>query len=133
LCDRLRDEDLPNLGVKLEDQEESQSSVIKFVDPETLRKERQQQLEEIEKKKKEKEEMKRRQEEEKAAKLAKAQVPPSEMFKHETDKYSAFDEQGIPTHDNTGEAISAKQIKKLKKLYQQQEKLYNTVGPGAGK
>lgn len=27
------------------------------------------------------------------AKLAKAQVPPSEMFKHETDKYSAFDEQ----------------------------------------
>ncbi|CAB4019379.1 Cysteine--tRNA ligase, cytoplasmic, partial [Paramuricea clavata] len=111
----------------------SQSSVIKFVDPETLRKERQQQLEEIEKKKKEKEEMKRRQEEEKAAKLAKAQVPPSEMFKHETDKYSAFDEQGIPTHDNTGEAISAKQIKKLKKLYQQQEKLYNTVGPGAGK
>ena len=28
-----------------------------------------------------------------AAKLAKAQVPPSEMFKLETDKYSAFDEQ----------------------------------------
>ncbi|XP_028403156.1 cysteine--tRNA ligase, cytoplasmic-like [Dendronephthya gigantea] len=133
LCDRLRDEDLPNLGVKLEDQEESQSSVIKFVDAETLRKERQQQLEEIERKKREKEEIKRRQEEEKAAKLAKAQLPPSEMFKHETDKYSAFDAQGIPTHDVTGEPISAKQVKKLKKLYQQQEKLYNDLGPGANK
>ena len=28
-----------------------------------------------------------------AAKAAKAKIPPWEMFKHETDKYSKFDEQ----------------------------------------
>ena len=46
---------------------------------------------------------------------------------------SVFFFQGIPTHDATGEPISAKQVKKLKKLYQQQEKLYNNLGPGANK
>jgi len=34
--------------------------------------------------------------------------------------------QGVPTHDQTGEPLSGKLIKKLKKLHQQQEKLYNT-------
>ena len=35
--------------------------------------------------------------------------------------------QGVPTHDQAGEPLSDKQIKKLKKLYQQQEKLYNSL------
>lgn len=39
--------------------------------------------------------------------------------------------QGVPTHDQTGEPLSGKLIKKLKKLFQQQEKLYNAAGPGA--
>ena len=34
--------------------------------------------------------------------------------------------QGVPTHDQAGEPLSGNQIKKLKKLYQQQEKLYNS-------
>ena len=34
--------------------------------------------------------------------------------------------QGVPTHDQVGEPLSGKQVKKLKKLYQQQEKLYNS-------
>ena len=34
--------------------------------------------------------------------------------------------QGVPTHDQAGEPLSGKQVKKLKKLYQQQEKLYNS-------
>ncbi|KAK3747619.1 hypothetical protein QZH41_013667, partial [Actinostola sp. cb2023] len=132
-CDVLRDESLPNLGVKLEDQEGDSKAVIKFVDPETLMKERLQQQEEQEKKKRQKEEAKKRLEEEKAAKEAKARIAPWDMFKHETEKYSAFDDQGIPTHDAQGEPISAKQVKKLKKLYQQQEKLYNSKGPGLSK
>ncbi|XP_048585509.1 cysteine--tRNA ligase, cytoplasmic-like isoform X2 [Nematostella vectensis] len=130
-CDDLRDNKLVDVGVLLEDQEGDQKAVIKFVDRETLLKERQQKLEEQAKKQRQKEEAKRKQEEEKAAKEAKARIPPWDMFKQEKDKYSAFDEQGIPTHDASGEPISGKQVKKLKKLYQQQEKLYNTVGPGA--
>lgn len=130
-CDKLRDESLPELGVKLEDVEGGHSPVIKFVDRETLLKEKQQQLEEQEKKRKQKEEAKKKLEAEKAAKEAKAKIPPWEMFKHETDKYSQFDEQGVPTHDQSGEPLSGKLIKKLKKSYQQQEKLYNSTRPGA--
>jgi len=130
-CDKLRDDSLPELGIKLEDVEGGHAPVIKFVDRETLMKEKQQQLEEQEKKRKQKEEAKKKLDAEKAAKEAKARIPPWEMFKHETDKYSKFDEQGVPTHDQTGEPLSGKLIKKLKKLYQQQEKLYNSAGPGA--
>lgn len=130
-CDRLRDDMLPELGVKLEDVEGGHAPVIKFVDRETLLKEKQQQLEEQEKKRKLKEEAKKKLELEKAAKEAKAKIPPWELFKHETDKYSQFDEQGVPTHDHAGEPLSGKLIKKLRKLYQQQEKLYNSTRPGA--
>lgn len=124
LCDDVRDYKLVDIGVKLEDQEGGLAPIVKLVDRETLIKEREQKFAEIEKKRKEKEEAKAKQEKERAAKEAKAKVPPSEMFRSETDKYSQFDENGIPTHDNNGEALSASQVKKLKKLHTQQDKLY---------
>lgn len=46
------------------------------------------------------------------------------MFRDQSDKYSQFDESGIPTHDATGELLSDKQVKKLRKLWQAQEKKY---------
>jgi len=52
-CDRLTDDSLPELGVKLEDVE-GDHAVIKFVDKETLLKEKQQQSEEQEKERKQK-------------------------------------------------------------------------------
>jgi len=124
LCDEVRDNRLIELGVKLEDQEGGLAPVVKLVDKETLLKEKQQKLDEIEKKRKEKEEAKRKQQEEKAAKEAKAKIPASEMFRSETDKYSQFDENGIPTHDASGEKLSASQVKKIKKLHTQQDKLH---------
>ena len=57
---------------------------------------------------------------------AQASIPPTEMFRSQTDKYSAFDEQGLPTHDAEGEPLSAKQRKKLQKLWQAQEKKYQS-------
>lgn len=92
------------------------------------------------------------------AKLAKMKIPPCEMFRTETDKYSKFDEtvqheekkkfrklcvtlqefrnqkhfdvfifplQGFPTHDVEGKELSKGQAKKLRKLYEAQEKLHN--------
>jgi cysteinyl-tRNA synthetase len=44
LCDEVRDDVLPNLGVRLEDHE-GQDTVIKLVDRETLLRERQEKLE----------------------------------------------------------------------------------------
>ena len=48
------------------------------------------------------------------------------MFKDQTDKYSEFDDQGVPTHDEKGEPLSEKKIKKLYKQWEAQEKKYNT-------
>lgn len=122
-CDRIRDETLPNVGVRLEDKEDG-SSAVKLVDRETLLKEKEA------KKKAEQEKLllKERKKAElaaaQAAKDAQKKIAPSEMFRSETDKYSKFDDKGFPTHDTEGKGISKGQIKKLQKLYQAQEKKY---------
>uniref|UniRef100_A0A8C1Y8T4 Cysteine--tRNA ligase, cytoplasmic n=1 Tax=Cyprinus carpio TaxID=7962 RepID=A0A8C1Y8T4_CYPCA len=113
LCDELRDNTLPELGVRLEDRDGLPTSV-KLVDKETLLKERE------EKKKVISESICIA-----MAKLAKMKVKPSEMFRSETDKYSNFDETGFPTHDAEGKELSKGLAKKLRKLYEAQEKLYN--------
>nr|CAG4640688.1 EOG090X02DZ [Eulimnadia texana] len=125
LCDNIRDEILPNLGVRLEDRE-NQPAALKLVSRDELLKEREA--------KKAAEEAKRLEKERKKAELAAAQalkdaqkrIPPSEMFKSETDKYSAFDERGMPTHDAEAKELSKGQLKKLQKLYEAQEKKYNS-------
>merc|ERR1711971_33861 len=63
----------------------------------------------------------------KAAELeAQKRIPPGDLFKDQTDKYSKFDDKGVPTHDAKGEEIPKSQQKKLQKLYDAQEKKYNT-------
>ncbi|KAL3279547.1 hypothetical protein HHI36_017054 [Cryptolaemus montrouzieri] len=122
-CDKLRDDILPNIGVRLEDKE-GQATAVKLVDKDILLKEKEA--------KKNSELEKQRKKEERQAALAAAdaarealrKIPPSEMFKKEIDKYSKFDETGLPTHDIDGKEISKGQLKKLQKLHQQQEKRY---------
>lgn len=145
LCDNVRDDTLPNLGVRLEDHE-GQDTVIKLVDKETLLREREEKLEVrgrsisgegafgihlIWSSFFQMEEKKRLEKEKKKAELAAAQaspisthtllsassvnlnisnldfilppaqaakeaqrrIPPWEMFKNETDKYSEFDDK----------------------------------------
>lgn len=122
LCDELRDEILPNLSVRLEDKEDH--SVIKLVDREVLIKERDEKKRREEQKKAEQQakiELQRQKEKEK---LEQMKINPVDMFKSQTDKYSAFDDTGLPTHDQEGKEISKGQQKKLKKLQQQQEVKY---------
>lgn len=130
-CDEVRNRVLPDLGVRLEDQDNA-PAVIKFMDPETIRKER----EFEEQRKQEKEKKKKDQEAVKAAKEALDRIPPWELFKKETDKYSKFDERGIPTHDAEGNELTKSALKKLTKQYETQEKKYNklmaTQKPGDG-
>ncbi|KAJ1349923.1 hypothetical protein KIN20_005602 [Parelaphostrongylus tenuis] len=119
-CDRLRDDILPELGVKLEDK--SNETIVKLCDRETLIQEREQKLAIEAAKRKEKE----RQAAEKAAKEALKQLSPQEMFCRgdEAAKYSKWDENGIPTHTATGEEISKKQRKKLEKMWEAQQRNY---------
>ncbi|XP_067396728.1 cysteine--tRNA ligase, cytoplasmic isoform X2 [Emydura macquarii macquarii] len=123
LSDALRDDILPELGVRFEDHE-GLPTVVKLVDRETLLKEREEKKKIEEEKKRKKEEAARKKQEQEAAKLAKMKIPPHAMFKSELDKYSNFDENGFPTHDREGKELSKGQLKKLKKLYEAQEKLY---------
>ncbi|KAL5007800.1 hypothetical protein ScPMuIL_016606, partial [Solemya velum] len=124
LCDAVRDDTLPNLGVRLEDHE-GMPPVIKLVDKETLLKEREEKLMQEELKRQEKEKKRKEVEDAKAAKEAQMKIPPSELFKSETDKYSKFDDKGFPTHDAEGNELKKSAIKKLTKLYETQEKKYN--------
>ncbi|KAK3925356.1 Cysteine--tRNA ligase, cytoplasmic [Frankliniella fusca] len=122
-CDNLRDNILPTVGVRLEDREVPPARV-KLVDKETLLKEREakQRLEEAKAAEKERKKVELAQAA--ALKEAKRKVPPSEMFLQETDKYSKFDETGLPTHDAAGKEISKGQQKKLQKLQAAQAKLH---------
>ncbi|XP_057668067.1 cysteine--tRNA ligase, cytoplasmic [Diorhabda carinulata] len=121
-CDNLRDEILPNVGIRLEDRE-GEASAVKFVDKETLLKEREAKKKAEQEKLAEKEKKKAELAAVADAKEAQKKIPPSEMFKKDV-KYSKFDNDGFPTHDSEGKEISKGQIKKLQKLYQAQQKKY---------
>ncbi|XP_037012239.2 cysteine--tRNA ligase, cytoplasmic [Artibeus jamaicensis] len=123
LSDALRDDVLPELGVRLEDHE-GLPTVVKLVDRETLLREREEKRRVEEERRKKKEEAARKKQEQEAAKLAKMRIPPSELFLSEQDKYSRFDENGLPTHDVDGKELSKGQAKKLRKLLEAQEKLH---------
>ncbi|CAD8205976.1 unnamed protein product [Paramecium pentaurelia] len=123
LCDKLRDEQLFDLGIKIEDKQ--QVSIWKQYDPQELKLEREQQQKLIQQKEqiKKKEEEKKKQEELK--KLEKSKIHPKDMFLTQIDKYSEFDENGIPVKDKDGNELSKKQNKVVKELWEIQNKIHN--------
>ena len=136
LSDAVRNDALPPLGIRLEDGGAERASAWKRVDPQALQQER----EARERQEALKREARRRQEEARAERERRAQVDPRTMFRGETEavpdtpadapatraKYSAFDSDGIPTHDAEGNPLSAKQTKKLRALWEKQKKLFDS-------
>ncbi|KAG5450199.1 Cysteine--tRNA ligase, cytoplasmic [Clonorchis sinensis] len=122
-CDRMRDKDLVVAGVRLQDRTSAADLVsgiqlppcLGLVDASIL-------AEEVRDKPK--------QDNNKQAKKVRSETPagktglqhPSEFFRNQVDKYSAFDDKGIPTHDLNGNELSKSQLKKLKKVYDAQVK-----------
>jgi len=98
-CDILRDDILPNVGVRLEDSnEEDCKSKVKLVNREELLKEK-----EIKKKLEleknlEKEKKKAEAAAAAAAKEAQKKISPNDMFRLEKDKYSQFDDEVKTTY-----------------------------------
>lgn len=125
LCDKLRDEDLVDLGVCLDDREDGHA-LVKLVDRETLIKQREEKLEKERQKRLQKEAKQRAAAQKRAEKLAKGKTPPSELFKDEASLklYSEWDERGIPTKDINGKDLSKSATKKINKLYDNQVKLH---------
>ncbi|KAJ1991986.1 cysteinyl-tRNA synthetase [Coemansia spiralis] len=126
LCDRIRDNDLPDLGIIIDDQGDGRA-LVKFADPEALQRERGQREAEEEARRLKKEAQARENEAKRQMRLEKARVPPKEMFRtpEMSELYSAWDENGLPTKDKAGEDLTKTKLKKLAKDQAAQEKLHN--------
>ncbi|KAJ5579992.1 uncharacterized protein N7459_005977 [Penicillium hispanicum] len=117
LCDRLRDVDLFNLGIYLEDRDDM-PALVRPVTRDIL-----QAREELAQKAKQKQQEKEKQEELARQKLEKGKLSHLEMFK--TNEFSAWDEDGIPTKDAEGEPVNKSRAKKLRKDWERQKKAHN--------
>ncbi|KAF2204423.1 cysteinyl-tRNA synthetase [Delitschia confertaspora ATCC 74209] len=128
LCDKLRDLDLWDLGIYLEDRENA-PAMVRPVDAELKAAREQRDL--IAKQKREAKEKREREEAERKAKLAEqAKVKPQEMFR--TEEFSAWDEDGIPVKDREGADVPKSRGKKLRKEWERQRKLYEEYLKTAG-
>jgi cysteinyl-tRNA synthetase len=120
LTDRLRDTDLWDKDVYLEDRDNDAPALIRPVTKE-LRAAR----EEKERRAREKEEAKLKKEQakkEEAPKTDKGEQDHMTMFR--TGEYSAWDADGIPTKDKDGEELTKSRRKKLAKDWEKQKKAH---------
>jgi cysteinyl-tRNA synthetase len=124
LSDRIRDHDLTNLGVYLDDRSEGQPSLIKFVSKEELIAQREEKAAREREKAAQKEAARLAREKLEQERQEKAKVNPVDMFKGD-ERYSAWDEEGMPTKTKDGEDVPKSQLKKLRKDWERQKKLYD--------
>lgn len=123
LCDTIRDVDLTNLGVYLDDRPDGQPSLIKFVPKEELLAQREEKAKREEEKRKAKEEAKAKVAAQEAEKAAKAKVSHLDMYKGD-ERFSEFDADGLPTKMKDGSEVAKSMGKKLKKDWDRQKKLH---------
>lgn len=117
LCDRVRDVDLWDMGIHLEDRDGAQGALIRPV-TKSLRQARQ----EKEERDNQKDKARKEREAEAVAKADKGKLSPQDMFK--TEEYSQWDVNGLPVKDAAGEEITKSKGKKLKKEWDRQNKLH---------
>ncbi|KAF2705759.1 hypothetical protein K504DRAFT_448217 [Pleomassaria siparia CBS 279.74] len=128
LCDRLRDLDLWDLGIYLEDRENA-PAMVRPVDVE-LRSARTQK-ESIARQKREAKEKRDKEEAEKKAKLAEqAKIDHKTMFR--TAEFSEWNDDGLPTKDAEGKEIAKSRTKKMAKEWEKQKKLHDEYLKGMG-
>lgn len=119
ICDRVRDVDLWQLDIYLEDRENAPALVRPVTEGlKAARRER-------EEKTRQKEEARKRREQEALEKLQRGKLSPGDMFKppHSND-YSAWDGDGMPTTAKDGTALTASRVKRLKKEWDAQRKAH---------
>lgn len=123
ITDRIRDHDLTNLGVYLDDRPDNQPSLVKFIPAAELVAAREEKAaREAEKSRKKEEARAARVKAENEAR-EKARVRPEDMFQGD-ERYSAWDEQGMPTRMKDGSEVPKSQMKSLKKLWEKQKKAH---------
>ena len=117
LCDRLRDVDLWDLGIYLEDREGDQPALVRPVTKELLALRR-------EKEERERLRLKAKEEREREGtqKADKGQLSHLEMFR--TGEWSQWDEEGLPVKDAEGKEVAKSRAKKLRKDWERQKRLH---------
>jgi cysteinyl-tRNA synthetase len=123
LSDRIRDIDLTNLGVYLDDRPDGQPSLIKFVPKEELHAAREEKAAKEREKAAQKEAARLAREKLEEERKEKAKVSPFEMFKSD-ERFSEWDKDGLPTKTKEGEDVPKSTSKKLKKDWERQKKLW---------
>ncbi|KAI8375559.1 cysteinyl-tRNA synthetase [Blakeslea trispora] len=122
LCDSLRDNQMVDLGVSLDDQEDG-TALVKLVPREELIQIREKKLAMAAEKEAKKAAAAAERERKRLEKLEKGKLSPQEMFKN-SEEFSKFDESGFPTHTKDGEEVTKSRKKKLQKEYDNQKKLH---------
>eukprot|EP01022_Parablepharisma_sp_SALTPOND_P029537 TRINITY_DN738_c0_g1_i1.p1 TRINITY_DN738_c0_g1~~TRINITY_DN738_c0_g1_i1.p1 ORF type:complete len:851 (-),score=40.70 TRINITY_DN738_c0_g1_i1:4257-6809(-) len=112
VCDKMRDEVLPELGIRVEDFALGKPSQWKLEDKDKLKAYIKQRIEE-----------KRKKMELKQIEDQRKRYSPEEYFKQQQ-QYSKFDEKGVPTHDSAGRKLNPQILKRLRKEYRVQQRLY---------
>lgn len=122
-ADNLRDNVLPDLGVRMEDKGIGKDALTiwKLDDPDILKQEKVQR----EQMKMTKQIVKEEKERKEREKLERSKISPSIMFLKDTHLYSAFDDNGFPMKDVNGEPLSKGLLKKLTKEYNKQKVLHD--------
>lgn len=123
LSDRIRDYDLTNIGVYLDDRPDGQPSLIKFIPAEELIATREERASREAEKARAKEEARIAREKAEAEKWEKAKTAPLDMFKND-ERYSEWDAEGMPTKLKDGAEVPKTQLKKLKKEWDRQKKVH---------
>ncbi|GAW25438.1 putative cysteinyl-tRNA synthetase [Rosellinia necatrix] len=123
LSDRIRDFDLTNIGVYLDDRPDGQPSLIKFIPAAELIAARDEKAAKEAEKAKAKEEARLAREKADAEKWEKAKVAPLDMFKND-ERYSEWDAEGLPSKLKDGSEVPKTQLKKLKKEWDRQKKAH---------
>lgn len=120
LCDRLRDVELFDLGIYLEDRE-NKPALVRLVTRELVEAR-------AEKEERARQKLREREEREKetARKAEKCKLSHLDMFKQDTKEYSEWDADGIPTKDAEGKEIAKSKTKKLRKDWEKQKKSHET-------
>ena len=119
--DKLRDEIMPELGIRIEDK--TDSSIWKKDDPDVIKSEIAYKKNKENDNKLRKEELLKKQQEKLKEKEILKKILPENLFKRFPDKYSNFDNNHIPTHDNNGKELSKSLYKKLNKQMEMHKKL----------
>ncbi|KAI8646810.1 cysteinyl-tRNA synthetase [Parasitella parasitica] len=122
MCDSLRDNQMIDLSVSLDDQEDG-VALVKLVPREELIQAREKKLAIAAEKEAKKAAAAAERERKHLEKLEKGRVAPSDMFKS-SEEFSKFDESGFPTHTKDGEEITKSRKKKLQKEFDNQKKLH---------